>query len=274
MADEILATPAPVAATPEVAPAAPVNPSVAPVEVVQVNVVEAAPAVAPTPAPDPTTVPEAPAAPAEPIKADTGATTLLAETKPAETPEAVQPQEPITEGGQSDEPAPPPTYEPFKLPENISLDTGKISEFTNLLSEAELAKGDHTKMQEFGQKMVDFHINETKKSLENYNTYMIEAFEKQKNDWKEAFLKDPEIGGNRWKTTVNSALSFITTHGGTPEQQAEIRTLMDSSGLGNHPAVIRLLANAMTAMAEPKPLASVKPIPQVKSRTQTMYGQS
>lgn len=278
MADEILAAPA-VAATPEVAPA--LNPApIAPVEAVQAPVVEAAPVATPDPVPAPTVAPEAPVAPEEPVKPDTGATTLLAEPpKPAE-PAPVQAQateaqpQPITEGGQSDEPAPPPTYEPFTLPENLPLDQERISEFTNLLAEVELAKGDHTKMQEFGQKMVDFHVNEVQKTIENYNNYMIEAFEKQKNDWKEAFLKDPEIGGNRWQTTVNSALGFITTHGGTAEQQAELRSLMDSSGLGNHPAVIRLFANAMVAMAEPKPLATVKPVPTVKSRTQTMYGQS
>lgn len=177
------------------------------------------------------------------------------------------------EGGQSDDPAPPPKYDPFTLPEDIKLDESRIVEFTNLLSELETSgKASHEAVQAFGQKAVEFHINEVKNAVENLTSLYQTAWDKQKTDWKDSFLKDPEIGGNRFQTTVDSALAFIKTHGGTPEQQEEFRGLMETSGLGNHPAMIRMLANAGRAMQEGKPLAAPKPVPQQKSKTQTLYG--
>lgn len=263
-----------------------INPILPPVVVAPAPVVEAAAVAAPAPVVAPvvetvvatpviaTPVPEVTPT-SEPVKADTGATTLLAEApipQPTPTPEVTQVVN--TEGGQSVEPAPPPTYEPFLVPD-LTLDQGRISEFTNLLSDLEVSgKADHAIVQAFGQKAVDFHVNEVKKALESHTQMMVDAFENQKTGWKDEVRNDPELGGNRFQTTLDSARTFIRTHGGTPDQQAEFLSVMDSSGLGNHKAVIRLFANAMAAMSEPKPLASVKPVPQPKSKTQTMYGRS
>lgn len=251
-----------------VVPASIPEPTPAPAEAVQAApVVEAlVPAPEPTPAPEP--VVEAPKEVPE---------TLLtaAPVEVVTEPVVVETTDNNTDGGQSAEPAPPPTYEPFTLPDNAPLEPERISEFTNLLSELELSgKADHAAVQQFGQKAIEFHINETTKTVEAYTKKMIDAFENQKTEWRESFQKDPEIGGNRQQTTLEAAKRFIATHGGTSEQQAQFRSILDSSGLGNHPAMIRLLANASVAMSEPGPLASVKPVPQTKSRTQTMYGKS
>lgn len=178
-----------------------------------------------------------------------------------------------TEGGQSEEPAPPPEYEPFKAPEGITLQAEKVTEFTKLLADLETkGKADHSLVQEFGQKAVDFHINEVKKVAEDLTKLYQNTWERQKVAWKEQFLADPEIGGKRWQSTVDSALTFVRTHGGTGEQQKEFRNLMESSGLGNHPVMIRILASAGRAMKEGEPLAASKPVQVQKSKTQTMYG--
>ena len=84
-------------------------------------------------------------------------------------------------------------------------------------------------------------------------------------------MGDPEIGGNRWQTTVDSATNFIRTHGGTEAQQAEFHKIMDESGLGNHPAMIRILARAGAAMSEGRPLAAQAPAVAL-SKTQKLYG--
>lgn len=272
MADDIVAptpvTPTPVIQTtpvstdqaPPVATAPEINPApVAPVEAVQ-----------PAPAPEAPT----PEAPKEPVSTVLGE--ALKEVSP-ETPKTeevkVEAQEVKDEGGQSVEPAPPPKYDPFTLPEGVTLDEKQVGEFTNILAGLELeGKADHAKLQEAGQKMVDLYINETKAAAENLSKHYTEVWEKQKADWREATVKDPEIGGNRLQTSIDAALNFIRTHGGTAEQQAEFRSLMDSSGLGNHPAVVRLFARAGQAMSEGRPLAAPKPVIQSKSRTQTMYG--
>lgn len=207
----------------------------------------------------------------------------VAEAKPEIKPADVKPEdkkvEPVVEvkkdeGSQSDEPAPLPTYE-FKAPEGLTLDDAKLGEFTKELAEFEtLNKADHAKMQEFGQKLVERHAAEVKSTIERLNHSYAEQWEKQKNDWKESFVKDPEIGGNRQQTTVNAAAEFIRTHGGTEAQQEEFRNLMDMTGAGNHPAMIRILAKAMQSMGEGKPVPANKPVQQNASKVAKRYGNS
>lgn len=268
MANEpVVAAPAaPVTPTPTPTPA----PSPAPVvEAVAPAPVLAAPVVAPVTETPPAPVVEAP------VKAPE---TLLGDNKPVEAPKAPEavveaPKEEKAKEGQSVEPAPPPVYDSFKVPEGVTLDTERVSEFTKTLAELEQSgKVPHELVQQFGQKAVDMYVTEVKKATDALTQEYVKIWDKQKVDWKDSFLKDPEIGGNRFQTTVDSALTFIRTHGGTTEQQTEFRNLMESSGLGNHPAMIRLLANAGRTMAEGTPLAASKPAPVQKSKVETMYG--
>lgn len=259
-------TPTPVVETPPTAPQTPV----------QAAPVVEAPVVAPvvTPAVEaPVTVSE----PIAPVPETVLGEALKPEVKPVETPVEVKVdgEQPIKEEGQSDEPAPPPTYEPFTLPEGITLEEERLKEFTGILSEFEgKTKAEHAAVQEFGQKAVDFHVAEIQKTVEAYTQKIEQDWENTKKTWKESFMSDPELGGNRWQTTINSALSFIRTHGGNEDQQAEFRKLMNDTGIGNHPAMIRMLANAGTKMVEGAPLVAQTPLSPPKSKTQTMYGKS
>jgi len=266
-------------------PVAPVP--VTPVETVaqEAPISVVTPTEAPTPAPDPvgTVVPDSPA-PAPEAPAPAPAPSMLGEaletpevkesakaSKDGETPpEAEAPKD---EGGQSVEPAPPPKYDAFVFPEGVSLDETRVGELTNLLSALELeGKADHAKLQETGQKLVDLYISESKAAVEKLTEHYNNAWEQQKTDWREATTKDPEFGGNRLQTTLDAASTFIRTHGGTKEQQAELRSLMDSSGLGNNLAVIRLFATAGKNMSEGRPLAAPKPVSQPKSKVKALYG--
>lgn len=173
------------------------------------------------------------------------------------------------EGSQSAEPAPLPTFEAFKLPDGYTADTAKLGEFTKELADLEVAtKADHAQLQAFGQKLVDKHVAEIQRLNDFYKT----SWENQKNDWKTSFEKDPEIGGNRADTTLNAARQFLSTHGGSAAQQTELRQLMDSTGVGNHPALIRLLAKANSVLSEGKPLPGMKPIEAPKSKVARRYG--
>lgn len=255
----IVATPAPAAVPPPVSPTTSTAP---PVESPPAAVAPLQPPEAPIPA----------AAPAE-TPAVVAATSLLGtepeakkEDKPAEVKVDAEKKE---EGGQSGEPAPLPVFEAFKLPEGFSPDDAKLGEFTKELAEFEtVTKADHAKMQEFGQKLVDRHIAEVQRLNDFYKT----AFENQKNDWKQSFEKDPEIGGNRAQTSINAAIQFIETHGGSTEQKAEFRNLMNTTGVGNHPALIRILAKANAVLAEGKPLPGTKPPAASTSKVERRYG--
>ena len=172
---------------------------------------------------------------------------------------------PETEASQTEDPATPPSYEPFNLPDGAqTIDNEKLGQFTEIL-------GKFKAPQELGQELVNMYVAEVKDTLARVEKVQAEAWDKQKLAWKEAFIADPEIGGNRQETTVNAAREFITTYGGSPEQQTEIRQMMETSGLGNHPAMIRLLSAANLALSEGKPLPARAPVSQPKSKIQTLY---
>ena len=205
-----------------------------------------------------------------------GAEPKPAEVKPAEGKPAdgEKPTEAKTDdAGKSDEPAPLPSYEAWTLPEGVSLDEPRIGEFNKVLGDFQnTTKADQAEVQKFGQELVNRHIAGVEETVKRLHESYQQSWVKQTEDWKQKFISDPEIGGNRQATTVAAANEFITTHGGTPEQQKEFRDLMQTTGLGNHPAIIRLLANAKKspAFSAPKPLTAKAPVTKVP-RHQKMY---
>jgi hypothetical protein len=239
----------------------------------------AAPVVAPSSTPEPTLLgaeyeknnePSQEVAPKAP-EGNTEDKTAPAETK---ADDATQNKE----GSQSDEPAPQPTYDAFKLPDGTDIPAESMQGFTKLLGEFEVAsKASHSEVQKLGQALIERHASELKQVAEHLATNMKEAHENnhksQIKEWENAFKSDPELGGNRQDTILRAANEFIKTHGGTPEQQKEFREILETSGLGSHPAVIRILAKAMDSnspLREGKPLPATAPI-GIKDKIQKRY---
>lgn len=197
------------------------------------------------------------------------------EDKKDTKPEEKAGEEKKADGSQSEEPAPLPTYEEFKIPEGVILDKEPLEKFTKRLGEFQnLTKAETAKVQEFGQQLIDDHIAGVQDAVKRYNETLVKQWDKQRNDWKTKFEADPEIGGNRKDTTLKAALEFIRTHGGNEEQQVSLRKLFDETGVGNHPALIRVFANAMAANREGRALPASKPAPDSRSKVSTRYGNS
>lgn len=255
MVDEVITAPVQVATTEPAAPTA------SPAE-------QSTPIDASSPTPAVSTETAAPSV--EPVKTEEApkAETLLGEKKAEERPVEIKAEEKAVETKTEDAPIEPAKYE-FTLPEGVKVDDAKFDEFTKMLGEFETtAKVPHDELQKLGQQMVDRHIQE----MQRYTQTITEAWNKQKNDWKDSFLKDPEFV-NRTDTVVNSAIDAIGTFGGNTKQQDEFRSLMETSGVGNHPAMIRLLSNVMLAKAEGKPLAAPQiATPNKVSKMSKMYG--
>lgn len=251
------ASPAPIA---EAAPAASAEPAKIPVTLLSAD------APAPEPAASPETKTDAP----EPDKP--AETVPVTEPKPAEGDKPVQ-DAPKEDASKSDTPAPLPAYEPWTLPEGITLDEKQSAEFSSLLGEFQnSSKAEQALVQKFGQTMVDKHIALVSGELTRVHEAYQNAWVKQTEDWKQDFVNDPEIGGKRQETTVKAANEFISTHGGTAEQQAEFRKLMGVTGVGNHPAMIRMFANAMTKFSESKQPAPMHFAPEKQSKSSKWYG--
>lgn len=301
MPDEVKSPSAPVTVTPP--PAASSSPPV----------VSSSPASAPSPTPAASVTPTAEsAAPNVQASVVTTPETPSSEpTPPAQAPEAPKPETPLgtdpdlapkeekvpdakgaeagaesaegakapegekkDEASQSGEPAPLPIFEPFTLPEGLTADPEAFTNLTNMLSEFEVTtKAEHAEVQKLGQSLIDRHVEQLNKTIKQVSDAWTQNWENQKTTWFESFKSDPEIGGNRMDTTLSAARQFIRTHGGTPEQQQEFRDLMNTSGVGNHPAVIRMLAKANLAMSEGKPLAASAPVGEKKGKVAALYGQ-
>ena len=246
------AIPSPVQAEVVTPPAAP-----DPAPAVAEPVVTATPE--PTPAPVVTTPAVEPPAPV--------AKTVLGEdpSKIAPAAEPAADATPKEEPTPSDEPAQVASYENFVLPDGVAVEPEKLGKFTEIL-------GEHKASQALGQQLVDLFAVEVKAVREAALAEAESSKAALVKQWGEQFEKDPEIGGNRKDTTVNAARSFISKYAGTPEQQTEFRQLMETTGLGNHPAVIRALSNANLALSEGKPLPARASATEVKSKTQIMYG--
>lgn len=268
MGDEVITNIAPVAGAgpssgASAATVAPQTPAAAP---------EAAPPVTPTATPAPsspdasllgdvaaTTSSPAPSNPEVPAAPDAAAL--------SQTPDAAGTPEPVR-----------PTYEAFKLPDGIQVQEEQLSEFTNDLAEFELGARDHVSTQEFGQKLLDKHIALVTEAVTNAVKQATDggkAAELAKhNEWREQTKKDPILGGNRLETTKADALKFVRMHGGTAAQQQEFIQLMNETGVGNHPAMIRMLAQAGKNMSEPRPLAASKPASKPENPIDKRYKSS
>jgi hypothetical protein len=254
----------------DIAPAAPVEATpIAPV-VADVAPAAAAPSVeaAPVVAPVVEAAPVAPVAPPAP--------TLLGEPTPEPVAPVAEPtaDSPIENAeGQSDEPAPLPTYEPFTYPTGLVPAEGRLAEFTELLGGFEAkSKAGHEFVQEFGQSLIDYHVAEVQKTVERIEQARQAEAAAQAHADLEAFRADPEIGGNRADTTVAAVNKLIRTHFGTEAEQAEFRAVLVKANLANNPVVIRALARVAAAKGEGRQLAAVAPPPAPKSKTQAMYG--
>ena len=126
----------------------------------------------------------------------------------------------------------PEQYE-FKAPEGKEFDAETLTAFSEVAKEANLS-------QEAAQKLLD-------KMGPTIAQRQIEQFETIKNDWAQAAQVDKEFGGDKLQENLSVAKKALDSFG-TPE----LRTLLNESGLGNNPEVIRFMYRAGKAISEEK----------------------
>ena len=174
------------------------------------------------------TTPDA-GAPAPP---EEGTTLLTNENPPAEDVKA----EPQTETKDEKPAAKAPEKYEFKLPDGVKLDEALVAEFEPIARELDLDNGT-------AQKFVDLKIKmdqaQAAKTQEAWNNQIIE--------WVSTVKTDPEMGGQNFDATRVAAQSVIAKYG-TPE----LKKVLDTTGLGNHPEMVRAFARLGKAMAEDK----------------------
>lgn len=139
--------------------------------------------------------------------------------------------------GKKDEPqGAPEAYADFKLPEGMDMDAEVLGEFKGLAKELNIP-------QDKAQQLIDFQAKLATKQAEEYQA----AVTKQGEQWAAAVKSDPELGGENYDKSVASAVKVIQAFG-----DDGLKELLNTSGLGNHPALFKFCHRVSQAISEDK----------------------
>lgn len=203
---------------------------------------------APAPAADPSTPAgnEPPAAePAEPA-ADP-------EKPEGEKPEGEKPDGEKKQEQQKPDGAPE-KYE-FKAAEGQDLDAAALEQFEPIARELNLTN-------EQAQKMVDLYGTQILPMVQKQQS---EAWQKTTEQWAADVKADKEIGGDKLTASIGVAQRALETFG-TPD----LKEYLNSTGLGNHPDLIKFCVKVGHAMSEDKVLTGNEH--GQRSAAQVLYG--
>lgn len=129
----------------------------------------------------------------------------------------------------------PEKYE-FKADEGVELDTEALKDFEPVARELNLTN-------EQAQKLVDAYP----KILAGVQQRQAEAWQKQTEGWAETVKADKEIGGDKLTANLSAAQRALEQFG-----DPELKEYLDSTGLGNHPALVKAFIKVGKAMSEDK----------------------
>jgi hypothetical protein len=135
-----------------------------------------------------------------------------------------------TEAPQAEAPKAPEAYE-FKVPEGRAFDAEVITAYSQVAKELNLSQDAAQRLLDaVGPKMVE------------RQTAQIEAI---RNGWADSSKSDREFGGEKLSENLGVAKKALDAFGTT-----ELRTLLNETGLGNHPELIRFMFRAGKAISE------------------------
>lgn len=119
---------------------------------------------------------------------------------------------------------------------------------TEVLAEAEPTLKELNLSNDQAQKLMPLAGQLVKKTLERAEAAITNRAVENRKTWAEAFEADPEIGGTNKDATIAAAARAWDHYG--IKQGEGIRQLLDESGLGNHPDMIRFVAGVGHDLAE------------------------
>jgi hypothetical protein len=134
----------------------------------------------------------------------------------------------------------PETYEAYKLPEGVQVDEALLGEFNTVAKELGLTQAQ-------AQKLVDLQAKTAAAGDTGRAEYLEQALKAQSDTWVNEIKNDPELGGAKFDATVSTAVKAISTFFGD-----DFRQLLNDSGIGNNPALIRGMHKIGVAISEDK----------------------
>lgn len=184
-------------------------------------------------------------------QAATGAAEVVQQQAPADQQTEAQPAEAKPEDGK---PQLPESYE-FTAPEGVQLHEGAKEAYAEVAKELGLTQ---EQAQAAFSKLAA-------RGAENQRSQM----EAAARAWVEQSTADPEFGGEKLQENLAVSKRALDTFG-TPE----LRNLLNESGLGNHPEVIRFMYRAGKAISEDTVVVGKGPQGGTKNDAKSFYAAS
>lgn len=134
----------------------------------------------------------------------------------------------------------PEAYE-LTAPEGIILDPALIEAATPIFKDMGLSNDQANKLMPIAAQMAQ-------RIGDNLNQQILDSVATERANWLNTAKNDTEIGGQNWDASLVTAAKGLDTLGfvkGSP-----LRNLLDESGLGNHPEMIRAFVKVGKAIGE------------------------
>ncbi len=132
-------------------------------------------------------------------------------------------------------------YVDFTMPEGVVLDAQASGDLKTLAKELGLSQENAQRVADLGAQV-----------LQRTSQAQADLVAKARNDWAEQARADKEVGGDK-QADSQAASKRALDKFGTPA----LVQMLDESGLGNHPEVLRLLARVGGAVSEDVPVSGV-----------------
>lgn len=145
--------------------------------------------------------------------------------------------------------------EELKAPEGIVFDEGISKSFVDIVNKFAISR-------EAAAALTELQVNAVKSMEEKSNS----AYEAMQTQWRTETEKDTEIGGKNLPVTLTT-ISKIMDRYGTPE----LRGVLDLTGAGNNPHVIKFFHNIAKDFAEGKMIPVVTPVTSTQTIAQKLY---
>lgn len=149
----------------------------------------------------------------------------------------------------------PEKYEDFTFPEGVTTDEGILAEASTMFKGLNLT-------QKQAQELVDFQV----KTHQAEVTAQEESWQSVQKEWKDKALSDKEYGGTDMKANMVTAKSGIEAFG-----NADFKDMLEVTGVGNHPEMIRFLYNVGKQVKEDDILHGGKQAGGPQDQAKTMF---
>lgn len=148
----------------------------------------------------------------------------------------------------------------LKAPEGLAIAPEHVEMAVPVFRELGLSNDDANKLMPLAAKYAESIV-------EQWNRESETEFGNWKRDLFKQAQADPEIGGAKWNESIGLAARALEKLGAPPG--SPLRKLLDDTGVGNHPEMIRVFARARRLLdGKAAPAARTGP----RSAAETLYG--